>query len=159
MALVWVWVVCVYSDVEKNYAVCYQARTTYGIEHVVTRIDRPGELGRFEALGVTTMNAAVDQAALLSILVRNPDVYDLLTRTDDDKEVKEIIVRNPSYFGQSLSSIDLPCDLLIMALRREGQLIVPRGNTVLNAGDHLTIVGSLECVEDVRNTLGYKAFG
>jgi Kef-type K+ transport system membrane component KefB/Trk K+ transport system NAD-binding subunit len=145
--------VCVYSDVEKNYQVCYQARTTYGIEHVVTRIDVPGEIPRFEKIGVTTMNAAVDQAALLSILVRNPDAYELLTRTNDDKEVREVVVRNPAYFGSSLNEVDLPGDLLIMALRRDGQLIVPRGDVILSAGDHLTIVGSLECVEKSREML------
>jgi CPA2 family monovalent cation:H+ antiporter-2 len=149
--------VCVYSNVDRNYEVCYHARTTYGIDHVVTRIDNPGELPRFEALGVTAMNAAVDQASLLSILVRNPDAYALLTRTDDDKEVREVVIRNPAYFGLKLKSINLPCDLLIMALRRESQLIVPQGNTVLKAGDHLTIVGSLECVEDARIILGRKA--
>jgi len=142
--------VCVYSDVEKNYQICYQSRTTYGIEHVVTRIDVPGEIPRFEKIGVTTMNAVVDQAALLSILVRNPDAYELLTRTSDDKEVREVVVRNPFYFGTKLKDVDLPGDLLIMALRREGQLVVPKGEMVLNAGDHLTIVGSLECVEKSR---------
>ncbi len=145
--------VCVYSDVEKNYQVCYQARTTFGIEHVVTRIDVPGEIPRFEKIGVTTMNAAVDQAALLSILVRNPDAYELLTRTTDDKEVREVVVRNPVYFGSSLNEVNLPGDLLIMALRRDGQLMVPKGDMVLNAGDHLTIVGSLECVEKSREML------
>jgi len=145
--------VCVYSDVEKNYTVCYCARTVYGIEHIVTRIDVPGEIPRFEALGVTTMNAAVDQAYLLAILIRNPDAYELLTRTTDDKEVREIVVRNPEYFGRSLSEVNLPGDLLIMALRRRGELLVPQGNTVLNSDDHLTVVGSLECVEKSREIL------
>jgi Trk K+ transport system NAD-binding subunit len=145
--------VCVYSDVEKNYEVCYNARTTYGIDHVVTRIAVPGELHRFESLGVTTMNAAVDQAYLLAILVRNPDAYELLTRTTDDKEVREVVVRNPKFFGLALSEINLPGDLLIMALRRDGELLVPQGNTVLNAGDHLTVVGSLQCVDRSREML------
>jgi Kef-type K+ transport system membrane component KefB/Trk K+ transport system NAD-binding subunit len=145
--------VCVYSDVEKNYRVCHQARTAYGIEHVVSRIDVPGEIPRFERIGVTTMNAAVDQAALLSILVRNPDAYELLTRTNDDKEVREVVVYNPTYYGKKLKDMDLPGDLLVMALRRDGQLMVPKGEMALNAGDHLTIVGSLDCVERSREML------
>ncbi len=145
--------VCVYSDVNKNYEVCYQARTTFGIDHVVTKIASPGELPRFEALGVTTMNAAVDQASLLAILTRNPDMYELLTRTTDDKEVREIVVRNPDLYGRALSSVDLPGDLLIMALRRGDQLLVPQGTTVLEAEDHLTVVGALECVERSRQML------
>lgn len=145
--------VCVYSDVERNYQVCYHARTTFGIDHVVSRIDIPGEIPRFEKLGVTTMNAAVDQATLLSILVRNPDAYELLTRTKDDKEVRELVVRNLAYAGRPLSELNLPGDLMIMALRRDGQLVVPKGNTRLGIGDHLTIVGSLECVEETRQIL------
>ncbi len=142
--------VCVYSDVELNYEVCFQARMTYGIEHVVTCIDLPGEIPRFENIGVTTMNAAVDQAALLSILVRNPNAYNLLTRTTDDKEVREVVVRNPDYLGKPISGLNLPGDLLVMALRRGDQLLVPKGSTELVAGDHLTIVGSLSCVEQCR---------
>jgi Trk K+ transport system NAD-binding subunit len=145
--------VCVYSDVDKNYNVCYHARTTYGIEHVVSRIDIPGEIPRFEELGVTTMNAAVDQAALLSILVRNPDVYELLTRTTDNKEVREIVVRNPVYYGRPLKEINLPGDLLVMALRRDGKLMIPQGTTEVNPGDHLTFVGALDCVERSREML------
>ena len=145
--------ICVYSDVERNYQVCYHARTTFGIEHVVSRIDIPGEIPRFERLGVTTMNAAVDQATLLSILVRNPDAYELLTRTKDNKEVREVVVRNPAYDGRPLNTLKLPGDLMIMALRRDGQLMVPKGETKLEVGDHLTLVGSLDCVEDTRQML------
>jgi Trk K+ transport system NAD-binding subunit len=126
---------------------------TYGIEHVVSRIDVPGEIPRFEKLGVTPMNAAVDQAALLSILVRNPDVYTLLTRTTDDKAVREIVVRNPAYYGKTLNSINLPGDLLVMAVRRDGKLMVPQGSTEVNPGDHLTLVGAVECVERSREML------
>ena len=145
--------ICVYSDIERNYQVCYHARTTFGIEHVVSRIDIPGEIPRFERLGVTTMNAAVDQATLLSILVRNPDAYELLTRTKDDKEVREVVVRNPAYAGRPLNTLKLPGDLMIMALRRDGQLMVPKGETKLGVGDHLTLVGSLDCVEETRQML------
>lgn len=44
-------------------------------------------------------------------------------------------------------AVNLPGDLLIMALRRDGQLLIPKGDIVLNAGDHLTVVGSVECVK------------
>ena len=145
--------VCVYSDVNLNYAVCYSARLTFGIEHVVTRIDSPGDIPRFEKIGVTTMNAAVDQAALLSILVRNPDAYELLTRTNDDKEVREIVVRNPDFVGRALKALNLPGDLLIMAVRRGDQLLVPKGSTVLALGDQITVVGSWDFVEASRELL------
>jgi Kef-type K+ transport system membrane component KefB len=35
--------VCIISDVEDNYKVCEYVRSTYGIEHVVSRVTVPGE--------------------------------------------------------------------------------------------------------------------
>lgn len=138
-----------YSDVELSYRICSLARSVYNIEHVVTRVNSPGEIARFEQLGVAAMNAAMDQASLIVLLARNPAIYELLTRTDDDKIVQEISITNPEYLHRTLRSIRLPGDVLILAVRRNGDLIVPRGNTELEYGDHLTIMGSQEAVAEL----------
>jgi Trk K+ transport system NAD-binding subunit len=142
--------VCLHSDVEKNYRVCEFARATYGIEHIVTRVTAPGEMARFEKLGVTPMNAATDQAMLLTLLTRNPSLYELLTRTDDDREVCEVLVHNNNFLDQPLRDLDFPEDLMVLAVRRDGQLIVPHGDTRLESGDLLTLLGPYECVEKTR---------
>jgi len=139
--------VCIYADIERNYRVCQRARTTYGIEHVVTRITDPSAITRFDQLRVTTMNAAMDQAVLLGLLARNPAAYELLTRTDDDKEVCEVAVYNPRFLDQPLRQVEFPGDLLVLAIRRDGELVVPHGDTRLNAGDRITLVGACSCVE------------
>ena len=41
----------------------------------------------------------------------------------------------------------LPGDVLVLALHRHGELIVPHGNTRIESGDHLTLMGSLEHIE------------
>jgi Kef-type K+ transport system membrane component KefB/Trk K+ transport system NAD-binding subunit len=152
--------ICVYSDVEMNFRVCDLARTTYGIDHVVTRVSAPGEVVRFERLGVTTMNAAMDQAMLMVLMARNPAVYELLTRTDDDKEVCEIAVYNPRFLDTPLRQLELPDDLLIMAVRRDdGELVVPNGETRLKAGDQLTVLGACNCVEVTRNLFSVAVVG
>ena len=146
--------VCVFSDTEKNYQICSRARTTYGIDHVVARINAPGEISRFEKLGVTPLNPATDQAILLSLVVRNPTMYELLTRTDDARDLCEIAIRNPDYLNKPLKDIEFPGDLLVVAVRKEGELIVPRGDTVLQMGDQLTVLGSNDCVGNTRNLFG-----
>jgi CPA2 family monovalent cation:H+ antiporter-2 len=140
--------VCTYNDVELNYQICLQARTVFGIPHVLAQVNSPKDIGQFEQLGAATMNAALDRAALLVLLARNPDMYELLTRTDDHKEVSEVVVRNPQVVAKALRQVHLPGDLLVLALRRQGELLVPHGNTRLEEGDHLTLVGSLEFIED-----------
>jgi Kef-type K+ transport system membrane component KefB/Trk K+ transport system NAD-binding subunit len=145
--------VCIHSDIDRNYQVCERARTTFGIEHVVTRVSDPGTMDRFDRLGVTTMNAAMDQAVLLGLLARNPSAYELLTRTDDDKEVCEVAVHNPHFLNRPLRQVDFPGDLLVLAIRRQGELVVPHGDTRLSIGDQITLVGSCSCVEISRQML------
>ncbi|HBY94162.1 MAG: cation:proton antiporter [Ardenticatenaceae bacterium] len=139
--------VSTYTDTESNYRVCQLARTVYGIPHVVAMVTDPMEMHRFEQLGVRVVNPAIDQAAFLSLLARNPGVYDLLTRTDDSKEVREVVVRNRRYEDKPLRQLELPGDVLVLALRRDGEFVVPHGNTRVGTGDRLTLVGSLDCLE------------
>jgi Trk K+ transport system NAD-binding subunit len=103
------------------------------------------------------MNAAMDQAVLLGLLARNPAAYELLTRTDDNKEVCEVAVYNRRYLDQPLRQVDFPGDLLVLAIRREGELVVPNGDTRLTAGDQITLVGDCNCVEVTREMVGAAA--
>lgn len=146
--------VCVFSDIEKNYRICERARTTYGIDHVVARLTAPGEISRFEKIGVTPLNPATDQAVLLGLIIRNPSMYELLTRSDDSRDLCEIAIRNPAYLDKPLKEIDFPGDLLVVAVRKKGELIVPRGDTILRMGDHLTVLGSNDCVGNTRELFG-----
>ena len=146
--------VCVFSDIEKNYNICKRARTTYGIDHVVTRLTAPGEIPRFEKIGVTPLNPATDQAILLGLIIRNPTMYELMTRSDDSRDLCEIAIRNPQYLNRPLKEIDFPGDLLVVAVRKKGELIVPRGDTILRMGDHLTVLGSNDCVGNTRDLFG-----
>ena len=145
--------VCVYGDTERNFRVCERARSVYGIDHVIARVPDPGAVPRFEQLGVTTMNAAMDQAVLLGLLARNPAAYDLLTRTDDDKDVCEVTVFNPRYLNKPLREIQLPGDLLVLAVSRNGDLMVPHGDTRLAPGDKITLLGKTDCLEIARQMM------
>jgi Trk K+ transport system NAD-binding subunit len=118
---------------------------------VVARLTAPGEISRFEKLGVTPLNPATDQAILLGLVTRNPTIYELLTRTDDARDVCEITIRNPHYLNKPLKDIEFPGDLLVVAVRKEGELIVPQGNTVLRQGDQLTVLGSENCIGQTRD--------
>ena len=100
------------------------------------------------------MNAATDQALLLALLTRNPTIYELLTRTDDDKEVCEVTVRNANLLHRPLRELDFPEDLMILAVRKNEQLIVPNGDTRLESGDQLTLIGPYTCIEKSRLMLG-----
>ena len=143
-------VVVTLSDTDRNRHICHVARTRYGIDHIVTLVRETNRLVEFETLNVTVFNPSLDQAALLSLLARNPDIYELLTRTDDNKEVSEVWVHNHEYGDKALRELVLPGDVLILSIRRDGEFIVPRGNTQLEYGDHLTLVGTFDHLHAAR---------
>jgi Kef-type K+ transport system membrane component KefB/Trk K+ transport system NAD-binding subunit len=142
--------VCTDDDTERNFRICQYVRGTYRLENIVAQVTATSELARFRQLRVTTMNAALDRASLLVMLVRNPAAYALLTRTDDDKEVYEFRVAGSGLVGKSIGDLSLPGDVLAVALRRGGELLVPHRNTRLEAGDHLTLVGSIDAIQQMR---------
>jgi monovalent cation:H+ antiporter-2, CPA2 family len=142
--------VCTEEDTERNFRICQYVRGTYRLENIVAQVTATSELARFGRLGVTTMNAALDRASLLVMLVRNPAAYALLTRTDDDKEVYEHRVTSSELIGKAIGELTLPGDLLVVALRRGRELLVPHRSTRLEAGDHLTLVGSIDAIQEMR---------
>jgi CPA2 family monovalent cation:H+ antiporter-2 len=142
--------VCTLSDVDQSYRTCQIARTIFGIPHVVAQVPTPGDLIRFEQMGVHATNATLDHAALLTMLTRNPAIYALLTRTSDNKEIFEVIVENPAWIDKTLHQLSLPGDTLILSIQRSGNLLVPHGDTQIEFGDHLTLMSSQEWVASGR---------
>jgi Trk K+ transport system NAD-binding subunit len=139
--------VCTYDDPQLAYRICDLAKNVYGIPHVVAQLTDMNERRRFDAIGVSTMNAAFDRPSLLALLTRAPAIYTLFSRTDDDKEVCEVILTNARDIDKPLRQLDLPGGLLALAIRRDGALLVPHGNTMLCRNDRLTLVGAIEDIE------------
>jgi trk system potassium uptake protein TrkA len=51
------------------------------------------------------------------------------------------------HFGQKIRDLNLPGDLVVVGLKREGQFIIPTGNTQLEKGDRLSLLGNLTCIQ------------
>jgi cell volume regulation protein A len=84
---------------------------------------------------------------MLAVLARNPGMYNLLTRTDDDKDVGEVRVNNSAHFGKRIRDLALPEEVLILALHRNGEYLIPTGDTYLEPGDKLSLLGQISCLE------------
>ncbi len=138
--------VTTHAEPDVSYQICRMAREHYRVEHVVARVTSTADLPRFQLLGVTAVNPAIDFAALLVTVTRNPAAYELMTRLDDDKEMHEFTLRNPGLIGRRIQELDLPNGLLLVALRRGGELLVPIGTTRLHEDDHVTVVGDVDAV-------------
>ncbi len=142
-----------YNDADASLRVCEIARYAYHIPLIIAQVNQPAELPRFEQIGVKTVNPAVDRASLIVMLARYPDLYEMMTRSENN-EICEVIVHNDNATNKPLRNLGLPRGLLILAVRREEELMVPNSDTQLAWDDHLTLIGAAEDVEIARNFFG-----
>ena len=79
----------------------------------------------------------------------------------DEQELKEVLLREERWLslfvhagakteqmiGKSLREIEFPEGALVAMIQRGGEIHVPRGRTVLEAGDRLTVIGEPDAIE------------
>ena len=146
--------VAVTSDDGANLLVSLLAKQL-GIPKVITRVGRAKNRRLFERVGIdvplTPRSAAVQE--VLNWL--HVDDVDHLATIEDRAEVMEVEYPADARSGR-LAELGTPRRSLIGALRREGDVIIPNGNTVIKSGDHLFIVTTPDNVEAVENWIGRK---
>ena len=77
----------------------------------------------------------------------------------DTRELAEFIVDdNAAAAGMMAHNLPLPPDCMVVAIRRDEQLVTPNGPTPIHAGDHIIIHGSPTGLTAVKN-LEARLFG
>lgn len=86
-----------------------------------------------------------------------------LTATTN-QELKEILLREERFMSlllekgeatqtlidEQIRNLDFPEDCLVALIHRRGQMVVPRGSTVLEGGDQLTIIGDEKGIQTLK---------
>jgi Trk K+ transport system NAD-binding subunit len=138
---------------ERNLRVS-KAAICAGIESIVALVNQPAMVSQFQEIGVQPFSPGMYRAALMSMLVRNPDMFSLLTSTTDQQDVRELQLCNPALEGKRVRHLQLSGDLLIVSISRDGELLIPHGNMRVHLGDHMTVLGGLESLENAQSLLG-----
>jgi Kef-type K+ transport system membrane component KefB/Trk K+ transport system NAD-binding subunit len=134
---------------EANLSVS-KAAVCAGVESVVSMVNHPSVIPEFRYNGVKPFSPAVYRTPMLSILVRNPDLFNLLTSTTDEQDVREMQLRNPALDGKRVRHLHLSGDLLIVSISREGELLIPHGNMRVYQGDRMTVLGNMEALQKAQ---------
>ena len=107
--------------------------------HLATHVDEEFFLPRWLA--------ARDEHELKQTLLREERSLSLhLERTGPGRE----------WIGRTVAEAGLPPDCLIALIRRRGHGLVPRGSTVLEEDDHLTVIGEPEAIQLLADRFGAR---
>jgi Kef-type K+ transport system membrane component KefB/Trk K+ transport system NAD-binding subunit len=136
------------SNDDDNLEACRAARAN-GIEHILTFAIDPMRGLDFHRLGVQSLTPSLQRSALLAFMARNSAFFSLITSTEDQRDVQEFIISNPALNGKRLMELKFPGNTLVLAVCRDGEIIIPSGTTRLVAGDQLTVLGELDALSTI----------
>lgn len=128
---------------EVNLMACELAKKM-GVPRVVTRVNDEEHARMFEDLGIDiAISIPTTVVMFFEKAVTGPKgIYGLLGIGGGKGEVMEVMVHPESkVVGKTIKEIDIPKEVTIGIITRGENLIPPRGDTVIQAGDLLAILG------------------
>ncbi len=135
-------VIAVTGDDEDNILICQVAKQKYLCERIIARVNNPRNRQWFELLGVQPSVSATDLILrLIEHEVPSYGLVHLLDLRDEQLEIIEVEVpAGAPAAGRMVSEVTLPEGSLIISVLRGGTGFVPKGDTVIEAGDEVLLV-------------------
>lgn len=148
------------GDDEDNLVVSFLAKTTHQVPMVFARTNHPKNEWMFtKNWGV---DVAVSTAQVIYSLIEKEvslgDVITLMGLSAEGMVIDELTLpANAEAVGKAISELNIPACAHIMAVISDGEIVVPRGDTVLHAGDEVLILSSCGEEASLRRTFGVHA--
>ena len=144
-------VACTSSDTD-NLVLCYLAHTLYKVPRTIGRINNPRHAWLFN--DKLHVDVALNESAVLAHLISEEmslgDMMTLLKLRRGQYSVIEVIVpAGVKAVGTSIKDLPLPRECIIVAIIRRGEMIMPRGPTVMEVGDEVLIVAEKTGAQEV----------
>ncbi len=135
-------VIAVTGDDEDNILVCQVAKEKYLCDRVIARVNNPRNHDHFRLLGIQPAVSATDLILrLIEHEVPRYGLVHLLALEEERLEIIELeVAEGAPTVGERVSDIRLPEGSLIISVLREGSGFVPKGDTVIKAGDEVLLV-------------------
>ena len=149
-------VVATTGDDEDNLVISQLAKQEFAVPRVIARVNHPKNHWLFnEMWGV---DVAVSTPQLLAGLVEEAVSVGTLVRLlqfeGGHTRLMEVTLDAGSpVLGSEFGSLVLPRGAAVVALVRDGRVVVPRSDTPLDVGDEVVLLVSAQCEDDEIRTL------
>lgn len=140
----------------SNILAARVARETFGVQNVVARIYDPARAEIYQRLGIPTV-ATVTWATEQVLRRLLPGGSRGEWRDPSGKvQLMEVSVHE-SWYGQSITELELRSKARVAFLTRLGDAFIPDSHTVLQEGDLVHVIAHDEDIDDVTSALSSGA--
>jgi trk system potassium uptake protein len=152
-------VVAATGDDKVNLVVSLLAKTEFGVDRVVARVNHPKNEWLFnESWGV---DVSVSSPRLLAAVVEEAvsvgDLVRLLTFRQGGANLVELtLAKDAPLVGSLVGQTPWPQDSALVAILRDGRVILPAPDIAMEGGDELLLVATSEVEEELDRLLGGK---
>ena len=149
-------VVAATGDDKVNLVVSLLAKTEYGVERVVARVNHPKNEWMFD--DTWGVDVAVSTPRMLSALVEEAvsvgELVRLFTFRQGNANLVELTLASDSgVVGSTVGQVHWPTDSALVAIIREGRVITPSQDDPLEAGDELMFVAAPDQEQALQDLL------
>ncbi|OZF26617.1 potassium transporter TrkA [Rhodococcus sp. 14-2496-1d] len=150
-------VIAATGDDKANLVLSLLAKTEFGVNRVVARVNDPRNEWLFDA--AWGVDVAVSTPRMLASLVEEAvsvgDLVHLMTFRKGQANLVEITLpENTHLAGKPVRKLQLPRDAALVTILRGGRVIVPQHDDPLEGGDELLFVAAKEVENELRAAVG-----
>ena len=125
---------------EQNLLMTLMAKQS-GVSKVIAKVSRPNYVQIIDKLGIdVALNPIYITASDILKFIRGGKVVSVSLLLGGQAEVTEVIIaKELKVVGKKIYELNLPKGIIIGAVVHKGKVIIPNGNTVIDANDRLII--------------------
>ena len=149
-------VVAVTGDDEDNLVISLLAKQEFSVPKVIARVNNPANEWMFnESWGV---DRSVSTPHIITSLVEEAvtvgSLVNIMSFADASARLSEIRLADTSpACGIRLEALGLPRESTIVAIVREGKVVMPGGDVALFGGDEVVVLAMIDVEDEVRKVL------
>lgn len=134
-------------------SVCRIAREEFNVPAIIARADDPTTIAQLTELNVKVVQPAMAVALALEGALHFPSAFGMMMNQGDNVSMVDVPLRNAEFSDRPLRRLKIAGGALVVGVHRDGRVLVPHGNTVLQMHDTLVLVGDPEALRQARRQL------
>ena len=124
---------------ENNLIACEIGKKQFGIQRTISKINNTKNISLMKRLGI---DLVLDSTQIIADLIEreidNSDVKLIADISNSDAIISEYTIPETwKHSGKRVMDLEIPENCVLIYILRAGSLMIPRGNTLLMAGDNV----------------------